>query len=145
VHKYFLAVYSTWSKTGLPLLDADIELNLFELKEKAKWSRDTQERKLAISGMLSHGANALASLEEIFNVSAYEDIRAACLDAIRSITGRSNAIGIGRPMELQVSDDRETTTTQPLSIAAENVKKKQPRDTEDAGLVASDKLADLPP
>lgn len=59
----------------------------YELKEKAKWSRDTEEKKLAIKELSSFGEKAISSLEEIRNVTAYEDIKLACIEAIKSIKG----------------------------------------------------------
>jgi hypothetical protein len=120
-------------------------LSLFELKEKAKWARDSQERKLAITGMISHGAVAVSSLEEIFNVSIYEDIRAACIDAIKSISGEPHDAGANHPMELQVSDETATPIQQSGTVSIENAKKRQTDKMQETGLVASEKLADLPP
>lgn len=117
------------------------ELSLFELKEKAKWSRDNQEKKLAITGMLSHGATALQSLEEVFAVSAYEDIKEACVEAIKSI----RAEGYPRtPMDLQLSQE---AVSAPLEIhtGENNTAAKKKQSEQEAGLVASEKLADLPP
>jgi hypothetical protein len=62
---------------------------LFELKEKAKWARDLEERKAAVKQLLSHGQDAIPSLEEILNVTAYEDIRLACAGAIRALLADS--------------------------------------------------------
>lgn len=58
---------------------------LFELKEKAKWSRDPEEMKTAIKELLTHGHNAVPSLQEILNVTAYDEVRMACIEAIRII------------------------------------------------------------
>ena len=116
--------------------EAPEELTLFELKEKAKWSFDNKEKKLAITGMLSHGAGALSSLEEISTVTAHEEIRAAAIAAIKSIADRAP----GRPMELQLSEHDGSAVIN----TSEKMDKKKPKETQ-SELVASKQLADLPP
>jgi hypothetical protein len=59
---------------------------LFELKEKAKWSGDPEEKKNAIKALSTLGLKAVPSLEEILNITAYEEISKACAEAIRVIT-----------------------------------------------------------
>lgn len=58
--------------------------SLWNLKEAAKWASNPQERKEAVTRLSARGAEALPSLEEIMKVTAYEDIRAACIEAIKS-------------------------------------------------------------
>ncbi|AFU57715.1 MAG: hypothetical protein QXX64_05250 [Nitrososphaera sp.] len=58
---------------------------IYELKEKAKWSDDRQEKKTAIKQLSAYGSDALSALEEVFNVTAYDEIRVACVDAINTI------------------------------------------------------------
>ena len=94
----------------------------YELKEKAKWSRDMEEKKMAIRELSSHGEKALPSLEEIRNVTAYEDIRLACIEAIRSIKGEKGS--------------------QPPGVATTDIKKKKEIKDETK---AEPRLADLPP
>jgi len=60
----------------------------FELKERAKWSHDSVEKKNAISELSTHGDGALPALEEILSVTAYDEIRAACMEAIKAIRGK---------------------------------------------------------
>jgi hypothetical protein len=72
-----------------------IQKGFYELKEKAKWSRDIEERKTASRELSSHGEKALPSLEEIRNMTAYEDIRSACIEAIRSIIGEKGSQSSG--------------------------------------------------
>jgi hypothetical protein len=64
-------------------------MTLFELKEKAKWSRDPEEKKTAIKELSTHGENAISELQEIMNITAYEDIKNACAEAIKSIQAGS--------------------------------------------------------
>ena len=60
----------------------------FELKERAKWSHDSVEKKTAIRELSTHGDGALPALEEIMSVTAYDEIRAACMEAIKAIKGK---------------------------------------------------------
>jgi acetolactate synthase I/II/III large subunit len=55
------------------------------LKEMAKWSRSQQEMKTAINELSARGGMALPALEEILNITAHEDIKAACTEAIKAI------------------------------------------------------------
>ena len=60
-------------------------MTLFELKEKAKWSSDPEEKKAAIKELSTRGENAISELQEIMNITAYEDIKNACAEAIKSM------------------------------------------------------------
>ena len=61
---------------------------IHELKEVAKWSRDPQEMKTAINELSARGDMALPALEEILTVTASEDIKAACIEAIKAIKAK---------------------------------------------------------
>lgn len=54
----------------------------------AKWSRSQQEMKTAINELAARGEIALPVLEEILNVTAHEDIKAACIEAIKAVKGK---------------------------------------------------------
>jgi hypothetical protein len=56
-----------------------------ELKMTAKWSTDGSEKKGAILELLQYGNNGLLAIQEILSVTAYDDIRQACIEAIKSI------------------------------------------------------------
>jgi hypothetical protein len=60
------------------------------LKEKAKWSSDPEEKKAAIKELSTHGENAISELQEIMSITAYEDIKSACVEAIKSMRDRNN-------------------------------------------------------
>jgi hypothetical protein len=62
--------------------------SMWELKEAAKWSSNGQEKKEAITKLSARGPEALSSLQEILDVTAYEDVKAACVEAIKSINGK---------------------------------------------------------
>lgn len=98
---------------GSQLSDTEI----FELKERAKWSKDSTEKKTAIRELSAHGNRAIPALDEILSVTAYDEIKTACMEAIKSIEGK----GAG--------------------AAAHDQKKEEQKG--DAG--AEVKLADLPP
>ena len=66
------------------------KMTLFELKENAKWSRDPEEKKAAIKELSTHGENAISELQEIMSITAYEDIKNACAEAIKSMQARNN-------------------------------------------------------
>lgn len=61
---------------------------MHELKEMAKWSRSQQEMKTAINELAARGEIALPVLEEILNVTAHEDIKATCIEAIKAVKGK---------------------------------------------------------
>jgi cytochrome c5 len=64
------------------------DTTIFELKERAKWSKDSAEKKTAIRELSTHGDRALPALGEILSVTAYDDIKAACMEAIKAIEGK---------------------------------------------------------
>jgi hypothetical protein len=84
-------------------------MTLFELKEKAKWSSDPEEKKAAIKELSTHGENAISELQEIMSITAYEDIRNACAVAIKSMRVRNN---------VKVNETSTTTTDSSISNAA---------------------------
>jgi hypothetical protein len=94
-------------------------MTLFELKEKAKWSREPDEKKTAIKELSAYGADAVPSLEEILNTAVYEDIKAACAEAIKVIMANS-----GRE-ELEASKSSESGAAVASDTAAEKVQKKE--------------------
>ena len=69
---------------------SDDKMTLFELKEKAKWSTDPEEKKAAIKELSTRGENAISELQDIMNITAYEDIRNACAEAIKSMQARKS-------------------------------------------------------
>jgi hypothetical protein len=76
--------------------------SIWELKEQAKWSSNPQERKDAITKLSARGAEALPSLDEIISVTAYDEIRAACIEAIRSL--RKEGTSEGSKPETRLAD-----------------------------------------
>jgi hypothetical protein len=87
----------------------DDRMTLFELKEKAKWSSDPEEKKAAIKELSTYGENAISELQEIMSMTAYEDIRNACAEAIKSMQARNN---------VEVNKTSSTTTDSSISNAA---------------------------
>jgi hypothetical protein len=83
-------------------------MTLFELKEKAKWSSDPEEKKAAIKELSTHGENAISQLQEIMSITAYEDIKNACAEAIKSVHTRS---------KVEINETSSTTTDSSNSTA----------------------------
>ena len=71
-------------------------MTLFELKETAKWSSDPEERKAAIKELSTHGENAIYELQEIANITAYEDIKNACAEAIKSMQQARKGVEVNK-------------------------------------------------
>lgn len=77
--------------TGSPAEDMEEERarnRLWDLKEEAKWGKDTTTQKKAIEELSKNGAPAISYLEEILSVVPPGEIKQYCHDAIN---------GIGRP------------------------------------------------
>ena len=70
---------------------ARIDESFWELKESAKWSLDVSERKKAIRLLASYGPEAIDSIAEIKDVAAYDEIKRACIEAIKAASGRKTA------------------------------------------------------
>jgi hypothetical protein len=64
--------------------------SLWELKETAKWARNSGEKKAAINALSARGEKTLSSLEEMLAVTAYDDVRSVCAEAIRSVKKRDS-------------------------------------------------------
>ena len=62
---------------------------LWRIKHRAKWSRNLREKKEAIKELSFHGEKAIPYLEEIFNVTTYDEARTACAEAIKAIKGKA--------------------------------------------------------
>ena len=56
-----------------------------ELKLIAKWSAEINEKKKAILQLRQFSEEARPAIEEVMAVTAYDDIKQACLHAIRSL------------------------------------------------------------
>ena len=66
------------------------DTKIFELKERAKWSKDPAEKKTAIRELSAQGDRAIPALDEIRSVTAYDEIKAACMEAIKAIEGKGS-------------------------------------------------------
>ena len=73
-----------------------------ELKLTAKWAVNNNEKKKAISELAHRGAEALPAIKEVFSVTAYEDIRLACMEAIREM-GKAQAKHERKPRRIRKS------------------------------------------
>jgi hypothetical protein len=96
---------------------SDDRMTLFELKEKAKWSSDPEERKAAIKELSTHGENAISELQEIASITAYEDIKNACAEAIKSVRVRKGV----EVNKTSSSSSSSSTTDSSSNSAADDV------------------------
>jgi hypothetical protein len=85
---------------------------MHELKEMAKWSRSQQEMKTAINELAARGEIALPVLEEILNVTAHEDIKATCIEAIKAVKGK-------KEREEEKENDEEKGTVKKMKSEAQ--------------------------
>ncbi len=99
---------------------SDGKMTLFELKEKAKWSSDPKEKKAAIKELSTYGENAISELQEIMSVTAYEDIKNACTEAIKSMQARSKV----ETIETASTND-SISTADVITTAAKDQKKEK--------------------
>ena|ERR671922_713745 len=114
-------------------------MTLFELKEKAKWSRDPEEKKIAIKELSTHGENAISELQEIMDITAYEDIKNACAEAIKSIRARSK-VEVNEPSTNDSNSKAEDVTTTTKDQKKEKFEK-EAESARESGV----RLAELPP
>jgi hypothetical protein len=94
---------------------SDDRMTLFELKEKAKWSSDPEERKAAIKELSTHGENAISELQEIASITAYEDIKNACAEAIKSIRRARNNAKVNETSSSFINDSSNNSSALLLS------------------------------
>ena len=71
--------------TPMSATDSD---RIRELKMTAKWSTDGDEKKGAISELLQYGDKGILAIQEVLSVTAYDNVKQACIDAITSIGRR---------------------------------------------------------
>ena len=112
--------------------------SVYELKETAKWSHDAEEKKAAIMALSTKGPSAIPQLEEVLTITAYEEIRHACAEAIRAIKNARNADeseSIAAPSNLESRTEISTPKNQ------KKEEEKQGESTSEVGI----RLADLPP
>lgn len=115
--------------------------SLYQWKERAKWSHDMEERKMAIKELSYLGEQALPSLEEIFNVTVYEDVKAICLDAIKSVREGKKKV----TRDEQSSADSSRAEAANATTSASVKKKEQKEAAEGEASKIGPSLADLPP
>jgi hypothetical protein len=117
-------------------------MTLFELKEKAKWSTVPEESKAAINELSNHGGDAISELQEIMRVTAYEDIKNACAEAIMSIQTRSKEVEIN---ETSYTTHDSNSIADSSTTAAKNQKKEKEFENEAESTKEKEvRLADMP-
>lgn len=116
-------------------------MTLFELKENAKWASDPEEKKTAIKELSNHGEDAISELQEIMSITAYEDIKNACAEAIISIQARSKV-----QITEEISPENDSNSSIDVDITkTKDQKKEEIADKEEATRETGLRLADLPP
>jgi len=110
---------------------------LFDLKEKAKWSSDSEEKKTAIKELSTHGENAIFELQEIMNITAYEDIKNACAEAIKSIQG-------SRKVEVNENPTNDANSAGDITTTKDQKKEEFEKEAK-SGQETGIGLADMPP
>ena len=90
---------------------SDDRMILFDLKEKAKWSSDPEEKKAAIKELSTRGEDAISELQEIMSITAYEDIKNACAEAIKSMRRARNNVEINKTYTTDSSKSAEDVVT----------------------------------
>lgn len=90
------------------------ETELWELKEKAKWANTIEEKKNAIKELSKHGEKVLPMLQEISNVTVYEELRKACIEAFKAI--KKEEVG---------DDDNQLKKTEPDSTRKKEAEKQE--------------------
>ena len=90
---------------------SDDRMTLFDLKEKAKWCSDPEEKKAAIKELSTRGENAISELQEIMSITAYEDIKNACAEAIKSMRRARNNVEVNKTYITDSSKSAEDVTT----------------------------------
>ena len=114
-------------------------MTLFELKENAKWASDPEEKKRAIKELSNHGEDAISELQEIMSITAYEDIKNACAEAIVSIQAR------GKVQISETSSENDSNSTTDVIITKAKDQKKEVENEEESARETRVRLADLPP
>lgn len=117
------------------------KMTLFELKENAKWSRDPEEKKAAIKELSTRGENAISELQEIMSITAYEDIKNACAEAIKSIQTRSKI----EIHETSSTTDSSNFTADVATTTAKDQKKEKVENEAESARETGVRLADLLP
>jgi hypothetical protein len=114
-------------------------MKLFELKENAKWASDPEEKKTAIKELSNHGEDVISELQEIMSITAYEDIKNACAEAIMSIQARSKV----ETTETSSTNDSNSATD--VITTTKDQKKEEIGNEEESARETGVRLADLPP
>ena len=104
---------------------SDDKMTLFELKEKAKWSSDPEEKKAAIKELSTRGENAISELQEIMSITAYEDIKNACAEAIKSMRQARNKVEVNKTSSSTTYDNTSSADIVTKDKKKENFEKEE--------------------
>jgi hypothetical protein len=83
---------------------------LWELVQMAKWSHSLREKKIAIKELSFHEELAIPYLDEVMDVTTYDEIKAACIEAIKAVKEKNQIRN-----QLQQETDTESGPTSRLA------------------------------
>lgn len=84
---------------------AEITKKIWELKEEAKWAPNVEKQMEAIMKLVTFGPAAFSPLEEILSISARNEVRLCCIDAMKSISQNTMTANTDRKSESQTAAD----------------------------------------
>ncbi|MDQ4012619.1 MAG: hypothetical protein M3146_02705, partial [Thermoproteota archaeon] len=90
----------------------------------AKWSSDPEERKAAIKELSTHGENAISELQEIANITAYEDIKNACAEAIKSMQHARKGVEVNKTSSSSSTIDSSNSAADDVVVTKDQKKEK---------------------
>jgi hypothetical protein len=77
--------YTNTANTNGTYMESAEPARIRELKLTAKWAPDNYEKKQAILQLLECGDEALPAIQEVLAITAYDDLKQTCIDAISSL------------------------------------------------------------
>lgn len=94
-----------------------------QLKLTAKWSADNNEKKQAISQLINYGDMALPAIQEVLTITVYDDVKQACIEAIRSLGGAAQKKRQARDINARAINRTKTGRKAKGSNTKKNAKK----------------------
>ena len=101
----------------LRLMESGNSNRIRELKLTAKWSADSNEKKKAVLQLMRYGNEARPAIEEVLGITVYDDVKQACLNAIKSL-GREQK-------DRAVHNEKIAKTKRFVKVKKQNKKKKR--------------------
>lgn len=86
---------------------AETTKKIWELKEEAKWAPNVEKQMEAIRKLGAFGPEAVTPLEEILSISARNEVRLCCIDAMKSISQNTMTADTDRKSDSQTAADNK--------------------------------------